>query len=472
MVRYPYSYSRTATVAEVRHRYDELAAGERSAHTESVAGRVMARRRHGRLAFADLKDGPDTIQLFADEGQLGAKAMAEFDGLKVGDLVGASGAVMRTRRGELSIAVDSVTLLAECRRPMPEKWHGLTDVESRYRRRHLDLIANPEVRRYVEARAAANRVLRSELERRGFLEVETPLLHPQPGGALARPFRTHAQATDSDYYLRIAPELYLKRLLIGGIDRVYELNRSFRNEGLSPRHLFEFTMLEAYESYVDYHHTMSLVEDLVRAVALAVNGTLEVEIQGRQLDLAGPFRRITMFEAIEGATGEDLSGRWAAADRDELAKRADGYGIAVEPAWGPGKILLEIFETTTERILIEPTFVLGFPKEVSPLARDHREIPDFTEQADLELGGMEIAPVYSELTDPTEQRRRFAQQSAARAAGDQEAASTDEEFLAALDYGMPPAGGFGLGVDRLLMLITGALSLREVVLFPPLRPEG
>ena len=470
---YPYRYERTAAIADLRERFEGLEAGAESGTEARLAGRIMTIRSHGKVAFADLADGTGRLQLFAQQAVLGDEGMEAFTSLGVGDIVGAAGEVVMTRRGELSLKLAETSLLAECLRPMPDNWHGMTDVEARHRQRYLDLLLNPDARRAVEARAVVNSTIRSFFEERGFLEVETPLLQTLAGGAVARPFVTHHNALDMDLYLRIAPELYLKRLLVGGLERVYELNRSFRNEGVSTRHNPEFTMLEAYEAFVDYNDTMSLVEDLVRAIARSVLGSLQLEISGQPVDLERPFPRITMFEAIERATGRDLSEAWAAADGDALRSAAGHLGVRLDAQWGPGKVLAEIFEETAEKTLIEPTFVAGFPKDVSPLAKDHRSIRDFTEQSDLVIGGVEIAPIYSELNDPAEQRRRFEQQAAARAGGDEEASVKDEEFLEALSYGMPPAGGFGLGVDRLLMLLLRQPSIREVVLFPTLRPaEG
>ena len=470
---YPYRYERTAAIADLRDRYEGLEAGSETGTEARLAGRIMTIRSHGKVAFADLADGTGRLQLFAQHAVLGDEGMEAFTSLGVGDIVGAAGEVVMTRRGELSLKLAETSLLAECLRPMPDNWHGMTDVEARHRQRYLDLLLNPDARRAVEARATVNSTIRSFFEERGFLEVETPLLQTLAGGAVARPFVTHHNALDMDLYLRIAPELYLKRLLVGGLERVYELNRSFRNEGVSTRHNPEFTMLEAYEAFVDYNDTMSLVEDLVRAIARAVLGSLQLEVSGQAVDLAQPFPRITMFEAIERATGRDLSEAWADADGDALRSAAGDLGVRLDAQWGPGKVLAEIFEETAEKTLVEPTFVAGFPKDVSPLAKDHRSIRDFTEQSDLVIGGVEIAPIYSELNDPSEQRRRFEQQAAARAGGDEEASVKDEEFLEALSYGMPPAGGFGLGVDRLLMLLLGQPSIREVVLFPTLRPaEG
>jgi lysyl-tRNA synthetase, class II len=468
---YPYAFDRSHEIAHLITRFEDLGAGTDSGEVVRVAGRIRTTREHGKIAFADLEDASGKIQLFALQAVLGEDGMAAFLAIGVGDIVGAEGEVVRTRRGELSIKVTSTLILAPCTRPMPEKWHGISDVEVRYRQRYLDLIVNPESRRAVSARAAVNSAVRTFFDTRGFTEVETPILQPVGSGAVARPFVTHHNVLDMDLYLRVAPELYLKRLLIGGFERVYELNRSFRNEGISPRHNTEFTMLEAYEAYVDYHHSMDLVEDLTRELAKAVGGSLEVEIGGETIDLAAPFRRITMFEAIVEGGGPDLTHAWIDGDHTSIEKEAQRAGVQPHPAWGPGKVLLEIFEAVAEKKLRPPTYVTGFPKEVSPLAKDHREIPGFTEHADLVLGGVELAPVYSELNDPAEQRRRFEQQARAAAAGE-ESALPDADFLEALAYGMPPAGGFGFGVDRFLTLVLGWESLREVILFPTLRPEG
>ncbi len=473
MTDYPYRYERDSTIGDLRDRFGELEAGAETGAAARIAGRIMTTRSHGKVAFADLMDASGRMQLFAQHAVLGDAGMDAFTGLGVGDIVGASGEVVMTRRGELSLKVEQTTLLAECLRPMPDNWHGISDVEFRYRQRYLDLLLNGESRLAVEARSAANTAIRAFFADRGFLEVETPLLQPLAGGAVARPFVTHHNALDIDLYLRVAPELYLKRLLIGGLERVYELNRSFRNEGVSTRHNPEFTMLEAYEAFVDYDDTMALVEDLVRAIAVAVGGSPVVEIAGDRVDLAAPFQRITMFEAIERATGRDTSALWNEENEDGLRALAAELGVRIDEAWPLGKIVAEIFEETAEKTLVSPTFVTGFPKEVSPLAKDHRSIRGFTEHADLIIGGLEIAPIYSELNDPAEQRRRFEQQAAARAAGDEEATVRDEDFLEALAHAMPPAGGFGLGIDRLLMLLLGVTSIREVVLFPTLRPlEG
>jgi lysyl-tRNA synthetase class 2 len=469
---YPYRYERTATAREIQDRFGGIEAGSATGHEVRVAGRIMSVRSHGKVAFADLKDASGHLQLFAQHQVLGDEGLASFLELGVGDLVGASGEVVMTRRGELSIKVVSVTVLAPCLRPWPEKWHGMTDVETRYRQRYLDLNVNPDALRPLQARAAANAAIRDFLGERGFIEAETPLLQPIASGAIARPFLTHHNALDIDLSLRIAPELYLKRLLIGGVEKVYELNRSFRNEGVSTKHNPEFTMLEAYEAYVDYEDTMNLVQDLVRAIARAVNGTSEIQIGNLSVDLDAPFRRMSLFEVIADATGRDLGPLWDSGDAAALLGVGRDLGVPLDPSWPPGKVVSAIYEHTTERGLVLPTFVVGFPKDVSPLAKDHRALEGFTEHADLVVGGVEMAPIYSELNDPVEQRRRFEAQVAARSGGDEDAFLPDEAFLEALSYGMPPAGGFGLGIDRLLTLLLGLPSLREVILFPTLKPEA
>jgi len=469
---YPYRFERTATAADLQERHAELKAGEETGTEVRVAGRLMSLRRQGKVAFGDLRDGGASIQLFAQQNILGEEAMEAFERMHVGDVVGASGEVIRTRRGELSVRIGDFMVLAPCLRPMPEKWHGITDVEVRYRQRYLDMLLNEAPRSAIAGRSRANAAIRRHLEDRGFVEVETPLLQPVASGAVARPFVTHHNALDIELFLRVAPELYLKRLLIGGMDRVYELNRSFRNEGISPRHNPEFTMLEAYEAYTDFNDTMDLVESLVRSIAHEVVGKLQIEHGEETLDLEAPFRRLTLFDAIAEKTGTDLLEAWTNGASDAIRHLAKTHDVRLEERWDTGKVILEIFEATTEKTLRQPTFVTGFPKEVSPLAKDHRSIPGFTEHADLIIAGVEIAPIYSELNDPDEQRRRFEQQSAVARTGDDEAAVPDQDFLEALAYGMPPAGGFGFGVDRFLAILLGLPSLREVILFPTLRPEN
>lgn len=466
---HPYSFERTASAAGLRRDYGELGAGAETGVEVAVAGRIRTVRHHGRIGFADLVDATGRIQLFVQHAAIG-DGMNRFSQLSVGDIVGVRGEVVVTRRGELSVRVAHLDVLAKCERPWPDEWHGMTDVEARYRQRYLDFAVNDGARKVVGMRARAGGAIRRWLDERGFIEVETPLLQPVAGGATARPFVTHLNALGIDLYLRVAPELYLKRLLIAGFDKVYELNRNFRNEGVSTRHLPEFTMLEAYEAYADYDHTMTVVEELVRELARAVTGSLRFSWGGMEVDLEPPFSRMTMFEAIEQHTGTDLTGAWMEGDAAAVIGAARAAGIDADDSKSPGKAVAEIYEHRVEKAVVRPTFVTGFPKDVSPLARDHRSIPGFTEHADLLICGIEIAPVYSELNDPAEQRRRFRQQAAARAAGDDEAQVADEDFLEALCYGMPPAGGFGLGVDRLLMLLGGMESIREAVLFPTLRP--
>ncbi len=466
---YARSFPKDADAAEVRAAFAGLEPGEETAERRSVAGRLVMLRRHGAIAFAVIRDRSGDLQLFLTAESLGADAYAALeDDLDLGDIVGADGPVVKTKKGEVSVKADRLVLLAKSLRPMPEKFHGVRDVEVRQRQRYLELAANPESRAIVEARAKALGAMRGVLDGQGYVEVETPVLQPVPGGGVAKPFRTHHDALDLDMYLRIAPELYLKRLLVGGIERVYEIGRTFRNEGISPKYNPEFTMLEAYRAYADYGDMMALSEDLVKAAALSVRGTLRFGYQGRELDLESTWRRVTLTDLVREAVGEDVSVRTAVPD---LQAVADRHGVPHDPAWGPGKLLVEIFEKLVEQDLFQPTFVLDFPREVSPLARTHRADPDLTEHVDLTVAGVEIIPAYSELNDPDEQRRRLEMQAEQLAAGAEEAHPFDAEFLVALEHGMPPAGGLGLGVDRLLMLLVDAPSIRDVILFPAHRPE-
>ncbi len=465
---YPVRYERTATAARLHGEYGDLGPGEGSGVTVAVAGRLLNTRDLGKLAFGVLQDWTGRIQLFADAGRLGDQFSA-FTGLDPGDWVGVRGEVITTKRGELSVRVDELVLLAKALRPLPEKWHGLTDVEQRHRRRYLDLIVNREAADVLEARTATVRTLRESLDRRGFVEVETPMLHLLPGGALARPFTTHHNALGVDMYLRIAIELHLKRLIVGGVDRVYEIGRVFRNEGVSPRHNPEFTMLELYQALADYTDMIDLTEALVVEACESVVGGTDLEYAGRPLPLGAPWRRLDYVGSAVEATGVDWDlGMPIEAARDHALE----LGIAVEPGWGVGKIVSEVWEAHVEPTLWEPTVVLDYPKEISPLARDHRSREGLVERFEVIVAGRELANAFSELNDPIEQRKRFEAQAAARARGDDEAHPVDEDFLRALEYGMPPTGGMGLGVDRLVMLLTGQESIREVVLFPHLRPEA
>ncbi len=461
----PYRFGRTATAAEVHERWGELAAGEESGEEVAVAGRVMLSRPQGKLAFAELRDWSGAVQLFALDKT--TKDFAAFTRLNLGDWVGARGEVVRTRRGELSVRVAEWVLLAEARRSFGDKWRGVSDVDTRYRQREVDLWANPESRRVLQLRSRMVQRLRERLWALGFVEVETPVLHGVASGAHARPFVTRHHALDADFNLRIALELHLKRLVIGGFDKVFEIGRVFRNEGLSTRHNPEFTLLELYEAYADYRDLMVLVEELVSGLAVDLLGTTSLSYQGRDLDLAPPWRRATMTDLVEEATGLRVD---VHTPLDELRRHAADAGIEVDATWGPGKVLLELYEKTTEATLWGPVFVLDYPAEVSPLARRHREDPALVERFEAIVAGRELANAFSELTDPDDQRARFEEQARERAAGDEEAMAVDTEFLRALEHGLPPTAGLGIGVDRLAMLLADAANIREVIAVPTLRP--
>jgi lysyl-tRNA synthetase, class II len=460
-------FDKDADVADVVAEFGGLQPGDESGARRSLAGRVVLLRRHGKVAFVVIRDRSGDLQLFLTDDTLPAEGWGLLDELNLGDIVGATGQVVRTRRGELSLQADRLVLLTKSLRPPPEKWKGIQDPELKVRLRPVQLFSDPVYREVVSARAKVLRSFREELDERGFLEVETPVLHPTAGGAIARPFTTHHRALDVDLYLRIALELYLKRVLVGGLERVYEIGRNFRNEGIDKEHNPEFTMLEAYQAYGDYHTMMELGQALIQRAALAVRGTLEFEYLGRPLDLGGEWKRITVLGAVGEAVGREVT----LGSRTELTDLALEHGITPEPTWGPGKLVLELFEKLVERSLWQPTFVMDFPREVSPLARPHRENPELTEHVDLIITGTEIIPAYSEMTDPIEQRASFEIQAVARQKGEEETHPMDEDFLQALEYGMPPAGGLGLGVDRLLMILADQPSIRDVILFPHLRPE-
>jgi lysyl-tRNA synthetase class 2 len=460
---FPHSFPGRTPIAEVRAAHEGLEAGAETEETCRIAGRIMARRGMGKAAFIDLRDGSAQIQLQSRSDVLGPDRHELLVGMDLGDHVGVDGTVFMSRRGELSVRVDDWQPLAKSLRPLPDKYHGLTDVESRYRHRELDLIANPEVREIFLTRAKVVATVRRWLDERGFVEVETPVLQPIYGGALARPFTTHHNALDRDLYLRIATELYLKRCIVGGIDRVYELGKDFRNEGISHKHNPEFTMLEWYEAYADYDDNAERLEQMVAAVAEAALGTTRVERDGTTLDFAPPWRRLTLQEAMAEHAGIDLAAR---PSREELAA-ALGTEPPADAGWG--KLVDSVFSKRVEPKLIEPTFIRDYPVELSPFAKDHRETEGLVERWEAFVGGVEIANSFTELNDPDEQRRRFAQQAEELARGDQEAQPHDEDFLRALEQGMPPTGGVGLGIDRLVMMLTGAAGLREVVLFPAMR---
>lgn len=479
----------THTLGAVREQWQDLDPGAETGEEVIVAGRLVARRGQGKLAFGVLREDGDEVQLFVQVNALGTDGMEDFASVvDVGDWLGVVGEVMVTRRGELSIRPSELVLLGKALRPLPDKWHGLTDVETRSRQRELDLVVNAETRRIFAARSAILRALRDEMSGRDFVEVETPMLHPIPGGASARPFVTHHNTLDVDLYLRIAPELYLKRLVVGGMPRVFEVNRSFRNEGMSTRHNPEFTMLESYQAYGDHEAGMELAESLVGCAAEALGAT-EVSYEDRFADpvvvvdhdgnettrrplrdvsLVTPFARVTMLELVRDATGIDVH-----YDRlDELRQVCDLNEVGWEHDWGTGRLVNALFEELVETSLWDPTFVTEYPVEISPLARRHRGKDHVTERFELFVTGREFANGFSELTDPDDQRARFEAQAVARAAGDDEAMLVDEPYLRAMEHGMPPVVGLGLGVDRLVMLLTGATSIRDVILFPTLRPEA
>jgi len=461
---FPHEFAGREEIAEVRAAHEGLAAGIETESRHRIAGRIVARRGHGKAAFIDLRDGTGQIQLHARRDLLGPEAFEMLIDLDLGDFVGVEGTALATNRGgELSLAIDHWRLLAKSLRPPPDKFHGLEDVETRYRHRELDLLANEESRRTFALRARTIAETRRWLDDHGFIEVETPVLQPLYGGALARPFVTHHNALGRDFYLRIATELYLKRLVVSGIDRVYELGKDFRNEGVSHKHNPEFTMLEWYEAYADYEKTAHDFELLVAEVAERVLGTTQVEREGVKIDLAPPWRRVTLRQAVRERTGIDI------AEHPTREALAEAMGTEPDPTEGWGKLVDGLLSRSVEPELVEPTFVLDYPVELSPFAKAHRSEQGLVERWEAFAGGIEIANSFSELNDPDEQRRRFEQQAAELARGDEEAQPYDGAFLEALEYGMPPTGGVGLGIDRLVMILTGALSLREVVLFPAMR---
>ncbi len=461
---FPHSFEEREEIAEVRAAHEGLAAGIETDSRHRVAGRIVARRGHGRAAFLDLRDGSGQIQLHATADKLGEEAFELLVDLDLGDFVGVEGTALATRRGgELSLAIDHWRLLAKSLRPPPDKFHGLEDVETRYRQRELDLLANEESRRVFAIRARAISEIRRWLDEHGFVEVETPVLQPLYGGALARPFTTHHNALDRDFYLRIATELYLKRLVVGGIDKVYELGKDFRNEGVSHKHNPEFTMLEWYEAYADYGKTANDLELLVAEVAERVLGTTVVERDGVEIDLAPPWKRVSLRDAVSERTGIDI------AEHPTREALAEAMGGEPDPSEGWGKLVDGLLAKSVEPELIQPTFIVDYPVELSPFAKAHRSEPGLVERWEAFIGGIEIANSFSELNDPDEQRRRFEQQAAELKRGDEEAQPYDEAFVEALEHGMPPTGGVGLGIDRLAMMLTGARSLREIVLFPAMR---
>lgn len=463
---FPVGVPRTHSLAEVRQAHPDLAAGTETGETVGVTGRVIFVRNTGKLCFATLREGGVELQVMLSLDRIGADSLGAWKAdVDLGDLVFVHGEVISSKRGELSVLADAWQLTAKSLRPLPVAHKPLSD-ETRVRQRYVDLIVRPDAREMVQTRAAVTRSLRDTLHQRGYLEVETPILQSVHGGAAARPFRTHLNAFDLDMSLRIATELYLKRCIVGGIEKVYEIGRAFRNEGVDSTHSPEYTLLEAYAAYGDYHTMAELTRALVLDAAAAADGPNPRAADGTDIDLSGQWRWITVHNAVSQAIGEPVT---ADTPATELRARAERLDVALRPDWGAGEIVLELFEKLVEHLLVQPTFVTDYPVEVRPLARPHRDDPRLAEAWDLVIGGVEIAPAYSELVDPVEQRRRLVEQSIAASKGDPEAMELDEDFLRALEYGMPPTGGMGLGVDRLVMLLTGR-GIRETILFPLLKP--
>ena len=467
---YPNDFSRENTAGKIDEVYnaktlEELAA---SPVEVKVAGRIMLKRVMGKASFVTIQDLSGRIQLYISRDMVGEEVYAAFKRWDMGDIIGAVGTLFRTKTGELTIQCSEIRLLTKSLRPLPEKFHGLTDVEQKYRMRYLDLITNEQSRFTFVARSRMIQSIRNYMMDHGFLEVETPMMHPIPGGASAKPFKTHHNALDMELFLRIAPELYLKRLVVGGFEKVFEVNRNFRNEGISPRHNPEFTMMEFYEAYTEYRKLMDFTEGLLRHAARDALGTEVFEYQGRTLDLSKPFHRLTICEAIQkfhpGFTDAELT------DIDWIKKKINFFGESVKPG-GLGSLQLQLFEACAEAELWEPTFIIDYPVEVSPLARASANNPEITERFELFIVGREIANGFSELNDPEDQAARFLEQAKAKDAGDEEAMYYDADYIRALEYGLPPTGGCGIGIDRLVMLLTDSSNIRDVILFPQMRPE-
>ncbi len=456
-------FDRSHFSRDIIDNFDELEGKE-----VSICGRLMAIRGHGKTCFASVADFAGSIQIYVRQDMVAATEFAALKLWDIGDIIGARGEVFRTQKGEISVKVHSLTFLTKSLRPLPEKWHGLKDVEMRYRQRYVDLIVNPEVKDTFIIRSKIIRAIRRYLDDRGFLEVETPTLHTVAGGAAAKPFITHHNSLDMQMYLRIALELHLKRLIIGGMEKVYEIGRVFRNEGISIRHNPEFTLMELYEAYSDYEGMMELTENLISSVAKEVLGSDVITYQGQEIYLAAPWRRLSMLDAINEYAGIDFN---AVADDEAARKLAEIHHIEVEKDATKGHVINAFFEEMVEDKLIQPTFIIDYPIEISPLTKRKKDQPDFTYRFEAFIYGREVANAYSELNDPLDQRERFKAQMEERAKGNEEANETDEDFLLALDHGMPPTGGLGIGIDRLVMFLTDSASIRDVILFPTMRPR-
>jgi len=459
MEPFPYRYEKDHTAAEI------LAKGEQITEEVSVTGRIVLKRGHGKTAFAHLQDETGKIQIYGKLDDLGEKNYELYQKLDLGDIIGVKGKIFKTKTGEITIRLSSFVLLCKSLHPLPEKWHGLSDKELRYRERYLDLIVNPDVKDVFLKRSRIVSLIRKFLEARGFLEVETPILHVLQGGAAARPFETFHDALDMPLFMRIAPELYLKRLLVGGFEKVFEMGRVFRNEGMSYKHNPEYTILEVYQAFVDYNDIMNLTEQLIVAAAKEVLGTLEIEFKGDKINLTPPWKKISLLDALK-EEGIDLKDK----EEKEIRKIAKGKGIEGADEIGIGKIINVLYDKFVEPNLRQPTFIIDHPIETSPLAKKHRSKKNCVERFELIIAGMELANAFSELNDPIDQRERLKKQAELKAAGDQEAESLDEEFLRALEYGMPPAGGLGIGIDRLVMILTNQPSIRDVLFFPHMKP--
>src|SRR5687768_988943 len=473
---YPHRFVRTATITELVGAHGEKAGPELEATRLNTvtSGRILGIRSFGKANFLVLSDGRARIQVYIRKDSLSDRDFEVFRLLDFGDVIGVEGHLFRTRTNELTIWASRLEFLAKCHVPLPEKWHGLTDIEIRYRQRYLDLIVNPDAREVFQVRSRVLTALRDFFNSRGYLEVETPMMQPIAGGAMARPFRTHHNALDVDLFLRIAPELYLKRLVVGGVERVYEIARNFRNEGMSTRHNPEFTMLEFYQAYSDYQDLMTMTEELIAFVAKSATGKDEIQFEGETVSLRAPFARVSLRQAAADAASTKLGQPVAESDLRDHARVSDlasRLGVGVDPKFGPGKITTTIFETLVEESLVQPTFVYDFPTEVSPLSKQRPGDPDTVERFELYIGKMEVANAFSELNDPIEQRNRFMQQLEEKAKGDQEAHAMDEDYVRALEYGLPPTAGEGIGIDRLVMLLTDSKSIRDVILFPHMRPK-
>ena len=474
---FAYHWKSTAHAQQLQEQYADLAPGEEISTEVAIAGRIIARRIMGKLAFFNLQDETGTIQLYLDKKRISETMAAVPNAFNTvikltdtGDILGAKGTIKRTERGELSIYVNQYEILTKSLLPLPDKWHGLTDVEKRYRQRYVDLIVNPEVRQTFRRRAQITASIRRYLDQEGFIEIETPVLQSEAGGADARPFITYHNTLEMELYLRIATELHLKRLIVGGFEKVFELGRIFRNEGVSTKHNPEFTSIEIYQAYADYYDMMELTENIIVNAAQDVLGTLKITYQDREIDLTPPWRRVTMHELVQEITGVDLN---SFEDFESARIAAENAGIGVpEDCKTIGKLLNEAFEQKVEETLIQPTFVLDFPVEISPLAKPHRSKTDLVERFELYVVGRELANSFSELTDPIDQRQRLEAQALKKAAGDLEAQGVDEDFLTALEYGMPPTGGLGIGIDRLIMLLTDSASIRDVIAFPLLKSQS